>query len=320
MKFSLVIPVAPERGAPIIESLREIDYPKSEFHAIVVKGENPSENRNKGSEKARGEIIGFLDDDATVDPNILKNVEKFFEKHPEIDIVGGPQLTPFDDIGFAKISGYALGSKFGCWKASNRYGGGKENLNVDESALTSANLFVKKEVTERLKFDPRLFPGEDPKFIADAKKLGFRVAYSPDILIFHKRRPTIKGFTKQIFNYGWTRPTKESFLTTLKMPFFLIPLLFVLYLVGLLGIVTKNVIITGDIIGANNQLNLLNLLLIAPLFLYILLSLIFSIADSSKNKDYKAVLFLPFIYLLVHLSYGIGMIYGYLKKFGKLGR
>jgi len=192
MKFSLVIPVAPEREAPVIDSLRKVNYPKSDFHVIISRGKNPSENRNKGSEKARGEIIGFFDDDAIVDEEILNNVERFFEKHPEIDIVGGPQLTPLDDIGFARVSGYALNSKFGAWKVSSRYGSDKENLNVDETALTSANLFVRKNVMESVKFNPKLFPGEDPNFITDAKREGFRVAYFPKIIIYHKRRPTIK--------------------------------------------------------------------------------------------------------------------------------
>src|SRR3989344_6761180 len=105
MKFSLVIPLAPGRNAPILESIKQLNYPKSEFHVIIVRGLNPSENRNKGAEKSKGKIIAFLDDDATLETNYLKKAEEFFEKHPEIDIVGGPQLSPIDETGFAKISG-----------------------------------------------------------------------------------------------------------------------------------------------------------------------------------------------------------------------
>ena len=45
-----------------------------------------------------------------------------------------------------------------------------------------------------------------------------------------------------------------------------------------------------------------------------MLNVLFSLYESVKNKDYKAVFILPFVYLLIHLSYGIGMIRGYIGK------
>ncbi len=298
MKFSLIIPVAPERNAEILTSIKELDYPKSEFHVIVVKGKNPSENRNKGAEKAKGEIIIFLDDDAVLDKDYLKNAWGFFEKHKEIDIVGGPQLTPKDEKGFAKISGYALSSRFGAWKLSDRYSLKNEKLDVDETALTSANLLCRREVMEKIKFDSKLFPGEDPKFIEDGKKQGFKVAYSPTIVVYHRRRSTIKSLIKQIFNYGKMRPTKEGIIETIKKPFFLAPSLFVLYLLTLIIFSFIN----------------FSKILFLPLAVYLILAIFFSIFDSMNNKDLKAIILLPFIYPIIHISYGIGMIWGYLKK------
>ncbi len=318
MKFSLVIPVAPERDAEIIDSIRKLDYPKSEFHVLVVRGKNPSENRNKGASKARGEIIVFLDDDAVLEKDYLKNAEEFFERHKEIDIVGGPQLTPKDEIGFAQISGYALSSKFGAFRLAHRYSIKKENLNVDETALTSANLLCRKEVMEKIKFEARLFPGEDPKFIEDAKKQGFKVAYSPDIILYHRRRPTIRSMAKQFFNYGKVRPKKESFIKTLEKPYFLVPSIFSIYLISLLLII----MISPSIISSVNNLENMRIdnsgfLFFIPLFVYIILNLLFSAYDSINNKNYKAILFLPFIYFTIHFSYGFGMIYGYLRKLKK---
>ena len=311
MKFSLVIPVAPERNAEILESIKELDYPKKEFHVVVVKGKNPSENRNKGAKKSTGEIIGFLDDDANLDKNFLKNVENFFNEYPLVDVVGGPQLTPNDDTGFAKISGYALCSRFGAAGACNRYRKGDLNLNADEDSITSANLFVRKQVMDKISFDTNLFPGEDPKFIEDVKEAGFRVAYSPDFVVYHRRRPTVKGLIKQIFNYGKVRPKKESFFRTLKRPFFLIPSLFVIYLAVLIISSLFNPVITGGVIGVDRPI--LNFLFI-PLGLYLILAIIFSFIDSVNNKDFKSLLVLPFIYPVIHLSYGIGMIWGYMRK------
>ncbi len=314
MKFTLVIPVAPERNAEIIESIKNLDYPNNKFHVVVAKGFNPSENRNKGIMKARGEIVVFLDDDAIIESDYLNNVEEFFSNHPEVDIVGGPQLTPINDRGFAKISGYGLSSRFGAWKLSNRYSGNKEILDADETSITSANLICKKKVFGKVKFDENIFPGEDPKFIADAKKMGYRVAYSPEIVVYHRRRPTLNSFVKQIFNYGMVRPKKESFLTTLKMPFFFIPSLFFIYLVLLIGSLIVNPSITGNVIGFRETGLSLELFWFLPLIIYVLLALFFSFYDSIKNGDIRAFLVLFLVYPIIHLSYGAGMIYGYLRE------
>ena len=315
MRFTLVVPLAPERNAPIIEAIEKLNYDKKEFHVIVAVGRNPSRNRNKSIEKAKGEFIVFLDDDAFINEDYLGKVDEFIEKHPEIDVVGGPQLTPQDDNIFAKISGYGLSSKFGAWKLANRYESKKENLDADETALTSANLICKKKVMNEVKFDEDLFPGEDPKFISDVRKMGFRVAYTPKFILYHKRRPNYKLFVKQMFNYGKVRPKKESFIETIKKPFFLVPSLFFVYLMLLMISIMINPSITGNAVNIEKyHLNNLGFLWLFPLILYIILVLVFTIYDSIKNKDPKAIFILPFIYPSIHLSYGFGMIYGYLKK------
>jgi glycosyltransferase involved in cell wall biosynthesis len=316
MRFSLVIPVAPERGAEILESIKKLDYPKSEFQVIVVNGKNPSENRNKGALRAVGEIIGFLDDDATLQEDFLKNVDKFFQAYDSIDVVGGPQLTPLDEKGFARISGYALCSKFGAWELASRYSKQKLDLNADEKNLTSANLFVKRAVMSKIKFDPNLFPGEDPKFIEDARKAKFKVAYSPDFILYHRRRATWRQLIKQIFNYGKVRPAKEPFRNTLKQPFFLVPSIFSIYLFILLGWVIFNPSITGGVVNSSGSLGFFGLFLI-PLLLYVILALSFAGIDSWQSKDLKGFFVLPFVYPMIHVSYGVGMIKGYLTKFSR---
>jgi len=323
MKFTLIVPLAPERNAPILEFIKKLDYDKKEFHVLVPIGKNPSLNRNKGIDNAKGEFVVFLDDDAYINSNYLKKVDEFFNNHGEIDVVGGPQLTPYDDSYFGKISGYALSSKFGAWKLSNRYSVNKENLNVDETSLTSANLICKRKVVEKVRFDEKLFPGEDPKFVSDVKKAGFKVAYNPKIIVYHKRRPSYKAFVEQMFNYGRVRPQKESFFETLKRPFFLIPSLFFVYLVLLIGSILVNLtspsinFITGNVVNINYknfQFNNLGFLWLLPFFVYILLIILFTFYDSLKNKDLKSIFVLPFLYPSIHLSYGFGMIWGWVRK------
>jgi len=313
MRFTLVIPVAPERDAEIIDSIKKLEYSRKEFHVVIVRGRNPSDNRNRGVDNALGKYIIFLDDDGVIEKDYLNKVDEFLFKHPEIDVIGGPQLTPKDDAGFAKISGYALSSYFGAYKISNRYSCNEENCDVDETCLTSANLICKIDVMKNVKFDTKLFPGEDPKFIADCKKYEFKIGYSPEIILYHRRRPNISGLIKQIFNYGKVRPQKESFFETLKMPFFFVPSLFLIYLIFLLGSVLINPSITGNVIGIGS-LNMFEFWWFLPLIVYIFLMIVFGIYDSIGNKDGKSFWKLIFIYPIIHLSYGAGMIWGYLKK------
>lgn len=298
-KFSLVIALAPSRNAEVLKSIKNINYDKKKYEIIVEKGTNPSANRNNGVKKAKGEIIGFIDDDAVVDKEILNKAEEFFKKYPAISIVGGPQLTPEDDKFFARSSGYALSSIFGAWKMSHRYEKNKVSLNADETMLTSANLFCKKNVFKKVLFDVNLFPGEDPKFIKEAIDNNFKIAYSPEIIINHRRRDSFFKLIKQIYSYGLTRPKKEGILESLKKPSFLIPSLFLLYLLllPLLGI-----------------FNLLNWIIVAPLVIYLILDISFSLSESLFNKDILSFFIIIFIYPSIHLSYGAGFLVASIKK------
>lgn len=317
VRFSLIIPVAPGREAEILSSIRRLDYPAADYEVVVVKGSNPSANRNLGADRARGDILVFLDDDASIPSDYLQRAEAVFAKYPAVDIVGGPQLTSKSDKPFSKISWYALSSFFGAWKVSHRYAVRKTRLNVDETAVSSANLLCRKAVLERIRFDTKLFPGEDPRFIADARKAGFKIAYSPMILLYHRRRPTMLRLVQQIFSYGKARPQKETVRETMKMPFFFVPSLFLLYLT-MLGVLISLQPREPDMAPALRNgfigLSVTGIMLFSPLMIYAISALFFAVYDAVKNRDYKAVLILPFIYPVIHLSYGLGMIWGYILK------
>lgn len=296
MKFSLIIPVAPNRDAEILDSIKRLDYSKKDLEIIIEKGKNPSENRNKGIKKAKGDFIVFLDDDAQVKEDYLKKIKEFFNKYSLTDIVGGPQLTLKEESFFGKISGIIFVSNFGAFRVNKRYIQGQINLNADETFLTSANLCVKKSVFKKIDgFDVSLFPGEDPEFIFRAKKFGLKVAYNPEMIIYHKRRGDFPGFCKQIFKYGFTRPKKNKISKKTNL-FFLIPMLFSIYFLFL------------------PTLSLASYSLLLPFLLYIVLSIIFALYDSIKNKVFVGLFILPFLYIFTHLSYGLGMLAGYFEN------
>ena len=298
IKFSIIVAVAPDRTPEVIEWLKKQDYPEGRYEIIIKKGPNTSENRNSGVNEAKGEIIAFVDDDAIVENDWLKKADNFFQQYPEIDVVGGPQLTPSDDTAFGYVSGIALGSIIGGASIRNRYRKGMFNLNSDERDLTTANVFCKKDVFTKALFNPNFWPGEDPIFFNELAEKGVKLAYYPELYIYHRRRSNVSSFAKQIFHYACVRPGIGSTRKTRKTSFlFIVPSLFVIYLVFL------------------PLLARWNLLFLLPLVLYITVILAVSFILMLKETSHKkALLLLPFVFIIIHISYGIGFIWGYINK------
>ena len=84
-KFSIVIALAPYRNAEVLSSLKKLDYDKRKYEVIIKKGYNPSENRNYGIKKAKGEIIAFIDqDNKLIGKNCLRELVYPLIKDTEI--------------------------------------------------------------------------------------------------------------------------------------------------------------------------------------------------------------------------------------------
>lgn len=292
-QITIIIPLGEGKS---LEAIRTIKQQEEKVKVFIEKGPNPSINRNNGAKKAKTEIVAFINGHTLIPKDWSKKIRIFFEKYKKIDIVGGPQLTPKNASYFEKVSGYALSSKFGSGGVSARYDGKKLIINADETVLSSANLACRKKVVEKIRFDEKLYPGEDSKFISDAKKNGFKIAYSSKIIAFNKRRTNLKDFAVQNFKFGMVRPKKETLLETLKHLFFIIPSLFLIYLILLI------------------PLSFVSNLFFIPGIAYLLFNIFFSAYESVKDNDLKSIFLLPIVFLTIHLSYGAGFLYGILRK------
>lgn len=300
-RISVVIPVAPGRGAEIVDSLKDGEF--KDYLVIVKEGLNPSRNRNLGIAEAKGEIVAILDDDAYAEQHLLERAWEFFKENPDVDIVGGPQLSPPGESWFARVSGYAIASFFGSFSMSKRYGSGRLELDAGENSLTSANLFIRRKSLVKLKragvgsyFDERLFPGEDPELFSRACRSGLRLAYNPELIIYHKRRDTLYTFLKQFYLYGKVRLLKERIAGTFVPLVNVIPSLFFLYFLAFLGGVW------------------FYWWFAVPVLAYFVIAFVFGFYESCRRQDVSALFVLPFIYFLMHMSYGIGFICGIWHK------
>ncbi len=266
---------------------------------LVISPPRTSTQRNNGIKASTGKVILFLDDDSIPElQNHFKAGLKFIGDHSEIDIVGGPQVDSPNDRFFARAAGAAMSSLFGSFVIASRYRRMKQTFDADEFCLTSANVFVRKEVFGSIGgFNETLYPGEDPEFFARAKKNGIRMAFAPELAVQHSRRPTLKAFCKQHFKYGQTRVLKERIA---KTPFpqnamFLVPSAFFIYILLL------------------PPLSQIGTVLLWPAAIYALLAVLFALPAAVYSKVPLVVFLVPFLFFAMHVSYGAGFLYGLIK-------
>ncbi len=63
---------------------------------MIEYNQGVSYARNRGVGEAKGDIIVFLDDDETVEPDFLFNIKTFFMRFPEVGITAGPVIPVFE--------------------------------------------------------------------------------------------------------------------------------------------------------------------------------------------------------------------------------
>lgn len=159
--------------------------------------------RNRGIREANGEIVAFTDDDCIVDKFWLENINKVF-KTKEIDLVGGKVIPSFfedppkwlrnyedKNLRYPLIY-YNLGDSYLDNSKNNIYPLG-------------ANIALRKNSLKKFGHFSYLGRAEDVELSNRWQKLGAKVAYAPDIIVYHygaTERLTKKIFRKWFFRTG----------------------------------------------------------------------------------------------------------------------
>jgi len=308
MKFSIIIPVKNITNylRETIKYCKEVDY--SDFEIIVLPDDKvkkefgrvkfiptgnvtPSEKRDIGNKHSSGDILAFIDADAFPKKDWLKNASKYF-KDDNVGAVCGPGITPDSDNSLQKASGEVYSSFLGGGKFTYRYKPYKE-IEVDD--FPSMNLLVRKSVFKEIGgFKTNFWPGEDTILCLNiTKKLGKKIIYAPDVVVYHHRRPLFLPHLLQVYSYASHRGyfVKKYPQTSLR-PIFFIPSLFD---IGL---------ITGFILSFYNTI-------LRNLYLLILILYFLMIIFTTLNiKNLKMKLYVILGIFLTHIVYGLGFIRG----------
>lgn len=265
-------------------------YDKLNF-SIISNQVQKSQARNAGIDKIKSGVIYFLDDDAYIgEDNILVLREKF-EQYPSIGVIGGPNLTPPGAARFENISGIMLSTYLFSWKMSRRYlKTGKDRL-ADDSELILCNLAVKKDlfVKYNLRFEKLLHYNEENLLLEQLKKRNVKMLYTPNLYVYHHRRKSLFTFMNQVYSSGKGRALMLFFTpSSIKIPY-LLPALFVIYLIAL--IIEKTTVV------------LLYIYLLSALYNVITTFILYNL----KLRD---ITLMFVITVSSHFCYGLGFICG----------
>ena len=302
--FSIIIPIRQENDY-LKETLLELKKQTiKNFEVLVVTDKisgtaNPSEKRNLGAKKAKGDYLVFFDDDSYPKKTYFKNAQKIIKKYPQYSSFCGPCLTPPKDNLYQQASGLVWSSWLGSGGAGTYRNSIQKPRFIDD--YPSVNLIIKKsDFIKAGMFDPKYWPGEDTVLCLNlTKKIGQKILYHPSLVVYHHRRQVIISHLQQITRYAIQRGyfVKKFPQTSLRIGYFL-PSFFLFYLLLL----------------TTNYLTINYKLLYIPLYLYlsILLLTLFNFIYQTKNfhLSFLAALTIP----ITHIYYGILFLYGLFKK------
>lgn len=303
-----------------LESLFLQNYPKEKFEVILVSKDylnidkrevkmvhigqevNHAESRNIAVRTAKGEIIGFIDDDCLVPKDWISKGVKYF-KDKKIGLIGGPALPPEKQSFSYRAGAYLMASPFGTGPVRLRYGKASKTKEVNESDLMLCNNFVRKDVFEEVGgFDKNQVPCEENDLYLRILKNGYKLLYVPENFVWHKSKPIFLPLAQKIYFYS----TGRGILTArrpqnLKL-IFIIPSAFLLNLIALVFLSFFWPVF----------LDLLALVVIVYLFLAFL-NTIYIFVKFEKNL--LLFLVMPVAVFLAHLSSGAGFLSGVYKFF-----
>lgn len=146
------------------------------------------------------DACAFIDADAYPGPDWLTVAASVLRVRPDVGAVGGPNLSPPGQPWRRRAVGNALRS----WLVTGMRTFRKRRAPPRDCAdLPTVNLIVRRAAAVAIGgFDAGLETGEDIVFCARLLAAGWRIAYDPRVVVWHRDRPLFLPFIAQRLVYG----------------------------------------------------------------------------------------------------------------------
>lgn len=164
----------------------------------------PAVARNHAFAASQGDLIIFIDADAIADPAMIENLCKVYEDAADADRLGG--------VGGRGVEKFTegLANRWRCTHSRQDHG---ENFRPDVEYLFGLCCSYTRTAFERIHgFDSfyRINAGEDLDIGLRARRAGYRLAYTPDAVVYHQHNDTLDNLKRVQYNWSyWNYVTRK---------------------------------------------------------------------------------------------------------------
>lgn len=239
--------------------------------------------------QSSGKYLALIGAHTSYPNHFFKVAYEILEKD-ECDVVGGP-LHQRGRSPLGQAIAYSMSTRFGVGGTEFRVS--SKRMFVDSVAFA----FYKRDIFEAIGlFDETLIRNQDDEMHYRMNAFGYRILMEPAMACTYHVRENLRGLLIQYYQYGLYKPMVLSKVKTGIRIRHLIPAAFVIYLL-LVPIL----------------FNVLTYYSLFPLLLYLCVAIFFSI---SNKLGVSSKIWVPVVYLSLHISYGWGFLRGLVKLAG----
>jgi len=167
------------------------DYPDVKLRNFIEKNQGVAYARNRGTEEAIGNILIFVDDDATVNREYIAGYAAFFEANPNIYAAGGPIFPDYEDGEEPEWMTYFIRRLLTAYL----YFGDKERNFPFNNYPGGGNAAYRREVFDKVGFydidlgrtgGMLVAGGEEKDIFRKMSAAGIKFKYLPQCILYHK--------------------------------------------------------------------------------------------------------------------------------------
>jgi lipopolysaccharide/colanic/teichoic acid biosynthesis glycosyltransferase/GT2 family glycosyltransferase len=319
---SVIIPCRNEKAFinKCLDSIVAQDYPKENLEVLAVDGmsddgtdkinreysarfpfiktlENPKRITpsalNRGIKEAKGEIILWMSAHNEYENNYVSKCIEYMEQI-KADAAGGViNARPRNNSLIGKSICIAVSHPFGVGNSAHKIG--VKDLQWTDTAF---GVCYRRGIFEKVGiFNERLIRGQDMEFGLRMKKAGLKTLLVPEAVSHYYTRSDLRSFIKHSFGNGVWAILPFKYADVIPVTFrHLVPLGFVLGLFGSLAL--------SQFFEASRWIFL------TIFSCYVLVNICFSLRIAIQKKNARLVFMLPFTFVALHFSYGIGSLWG----------